>query len=148
MKIRLTKILTFEMAHALPGYDGACRHIHGHSFRLEVCVRGAPSNNPGHPKDGMVMDFKQLKDLVQSSFIQYYDHALALPETVDTGVLEAMESHFGKVIRLPFQPTCENMIGLIVTTLKPVMPSGIELWSVRLSETASSFAEWFASDES
>lgn len=135
------------MAHALPGYDGACRHVHGHSFRLEVCVRGVPIHQPGHPKDGMVMDFKQLKDLVQSAFIQHYDHALALPVTVDAGILEAMEAHFGKVIRLAFQPTCENLIGLIVKSLKPLMPSGIELWSVRLSETASSFAEWYASDE-
>lgn len=147
MKIRLTKILTFEMAHALPGYDGACRHIHGHSFRLEVCVRGVPLQHTGHPKNGMVMDFKQLKDLVQEAFIRHYDHALVLPETVDAGVMNALEVHFGRVIRLPYQPTCENMIGLIVHALQAEMPSGIELWSVKLSETASSYAEWFASDE-
>ncbi|HLP94389.1 MAG TPA: 6-carboxytetrahydropterin synthase [Saprospiraceae bacterium] len=146
MKIRLTKLFSFEMAHALPGYDGACRHIHGHSFRLEVCVRGIPMQQNGHAKNGMVMDFKQLKDLVQEAFVQHYDHALVLPETVDAGVRDAMDAHFGKVISLPFQPTCENMIGLIVQSVTPALPPGIELWRVKLSETASSYAEWYAED--
>lgn len=147
MKIRLTKIFEFEMAHALPGYDGACRHIHGHTFRLEVCVRGEPLNRPGHPKNGMVMDFKDLKTIVQESFVRIYDHALVLPQTTDPAVLATLEQHFGRVLPLPFQPTCENMIHSCVQNLRPNMPPGIQLWSVRLSETSSSFAEWFASDE-
>ena len=147
VRIRLTKIFTFEMAHALPGYDGACRHIHGHSFRLEVCVLGEPLQQPGHPKNGMVMDFKILKNLVNEAFVSKYDHALVLPETVAPEVLNALELHFGQVLPLPFQPTCENMIALCVEALRPKMPPGVELWSVRLSETATSFAEWCAADK-
>ncbi|MDO8368881.1 MAG: 6-carboxytetrahydropterin synthase [Saprospiraceae bacterium] len=147
MRIRLTKILTFEMAHALPGYDGACRHIHGHSFRLEVCVLGEPLQAHGHPKNGMVMDFKILKSIVNESFVNIYDHALVLPETTASDIVDGLQRHFGNVITLPFQPTCENMIAICVETLRPKMPSGVTLWSVKLSETASSFAEWCVADE-
>lgn len=135
------------MAHALPGYDGACRHIHGHSFRLEVCVIGEPLQQNGHPKDGMVMDFKTLKTIVNEAFIKVYDHALVLPDTTSSEVVDALQLHFGNVITLPFQPTCENMIAICVDTLRPKMPSGVQLWSVKLSETASSFAEWCVTDE-
>lgn len=147
MRIRLTKIFTFEMAHALPGYDGACRHIHGHSFRLEVCVRGVPLQQDGHPKNGMVLDFKTLKSIVNESFIRHFDHALALPETTSLEVFKLLEEHYGRVLLLPFQPTCENMIAVCLEKLRPNMPPGVELWSILLSETATSFAEWYAADE-
>ena len=55
--IRLTKEFSFEAAHALEGYDGPCREIHGHSYRLFVTVKGVPERNPAHPKCGMVMGF-------------------------------------------------------------------------------------------
>ena len=62
--IRLTKEFSFEMAHALAGYDGPCREIHGHSYKLFVTVRGIPEQNPNSPKFGMVMDFGDLKRIV------------------------------------------------------------------------------------
>ena len=90
-KIRLTKSFTFEMAHALTGYDGACKNLHGHSFRLEVTVRGTPLQHPGHPKDGMVMDFKDLKKVVQGNVLDVFDHALALNESTPRAVVQAVE---------------------------------------------------------
>ena len=146
MRIRLTKILTFEMAHALPGYDGACRHIHGHSFRLEVSVRGVPLQQEGHPKNGMVMDFKDLKSIVQEAFVRHYDHALVLPRSVDPDLSAALERQFGKVMIMPFQPTCEHMIGLCVDAIRGQLPPEVELCKVLLSETAGSYAEWYAED--
>lgn len=134
------------MAHALPGYDGACRHIHGHSFRLEVTVRGRPLQQDGHPKNGMVMDFKDLKSLVQEVFVKQYDHALVLPESVDPALLASLEQQFGKVFAMPFQPTCEHMIGLCVKALRDHLPPGVELVKILLSETAGSYAEWYAED--
>ena len=59
--VKVTKIFTFEMAHALLDYDGACRNVHGHSYKLYVTIFGEPIQSPGHPKDGMVMDFKDLE---------------------------------------------------------------------------------------
>ncbi|HQH18564.1 MAG TPA: 6-carboxytetrahydropterin synthase, partial [Bacteroidales bacterium] len=55
--IRITKEFKFEMAHALWGYDGPCKNIHGHSYYLYVTIIGSPINNPQSPKNGMVIDY-------------------------------------------------------------------------------------------
>ena len=77
-KIRLTKEFSFEAAHLLEGYDGACREIHGHSYRLFVTVRGVPVCDGRNPKLGMVMDFGQLKRIVGEEVVQRLDHAFVM----------------------------------------------------------------------
>lgn len=80
-KIRLTKEFSFEAAHLLEGYDGACREIHGHSYRLFVTVRGVPVCDGRNPKLGMVMDFGQLKRIVGEEVVQRLDHAFVMRRT-------------------------------------------------------------------
>ena len=75
-KIRITKKFSFEMAHALYNYDGLCRNIHGHTYKLEVTLLGEAQKNAGQPKDGMVMDFGALKKLVNKKIVHVFDHAL------------------------------------------------------------------------
>jgi 6-pyruvoyltetrahydropterin/6-carboxytetrahydropterin synthase len=145
--IRLTKEFTFEMSHALEGYDGACRQVHGHSYRLFVTVAGTPTDDPQHPKYGMVMDFGELKRIVRRTIVERYDHAFVIRRTDANAVLiEAMRAHFGRVEAVDYQPTCENMIARFADVLRAELPPGIALHSLRLHETATSFAEWFASD--
>ncbi len=147
--IRLTKEFTFEMSHALEGYDGACRQIHGHSYRLFVTVVGTPLDDPSHPKQGMVMDFGELKRIVRQTVTDPCDHAFLIRRTPDNAVLiEAMRAHFGKIEAVDYQPTCENMVVRFAAALRAALPAGIALHSLRLHETATSFAEWFASDQS
>ena len=69
--IRLTKEFSFEAAHALDGYDGPCREIHGHSYRLFVTVKGCPAAGEGDPKCGMVMDFGVLKRIVNEEIVSH-----------------------------------------------------------------------------
>ncbi|HIR32642.1 MAG TPA: 6-pyruvoyl tetrahydropterin synthase family protein, partial [Candidatus Coprenecus merdigallinarum] len=86
--LRLTKEFRFEGAHALTGYDGKCRHIHGHSYILYVTVKGTPSNPDGTPKSGMLIDFTDLKQIVNDHIIDIFDHSLILRESCrgpDTG---------------------------------------------------------------
>jgi 6-pyruvoyl tetrahydropterin synthase/QueD family protein len=66
------------MAHTLYEYNGLCRNIHGHSYNLEVTISGEPRKEPGHPKDGMVLDFSELKDIVRTHVVHPFDHALAV----------------------------------------------------------------------
>ena len=73
MILRLTKEFSFEMAHALPAYEGKCRNIHGHSYRLFVTVEGTPLMQDGSPTDGMVMDFHSLKECVEESIVEPFD---------------------------------------------------------------------------
>ena len=146
-RIRLTKEFSFESAHALDGYDGLCREIHGHSYRLFVTIKGEPISEEGNPKLGMVMDFGDLKRIVNSEIIDRLDHSFVLRNSEqNTELREMLGAKFGKVVPVDYQPTCENMLSDFATRLQKALPSGIELHSLRLHETATSHAEWFAED--
>jgi 6-pyruvoyltetrahydropterin/6-carboxytetrahydropterin synthase len=135
------------MAHALLGYDGPCRNVHGHSYELAVTVIGKPIDTKGHTKLGMVMDFGDLKKIVKSEVIDLFDHALVLnremPEHITSHLVEAFE----KVILLDYQPTSELMVIDFAQRIAARLPENLKLHNVRLRETASSYAEWFAEDQ-
>ncbi len=138
--VRVTKRFTFEMAHALRCHDGLCAHIHGHSYVLDITISGIPAEAPGHPKDGMVIDFADLKGMVKP-LVDRYDHALFLHER-ERGTVNADEQLFGRVIFTPYQPTCENILLAIVGELLPQILPEVQLCAARLQETATSWAEW------
>lgn len=145
-KIRLTKEFSFEAAHALGGYDGPCREIHGHSYRLFVTIKGEPSTDPMNPKQGMVMDFGVLKKIVHEEIISRFDHALVLRSTADKELLKLLTAQFDNLIEVDYQPTCENMLDDFARRIIGRLPEVVTLHSLRLHETASSYAEWFAED--
>jgi 6-pyruvoyltetrahydropterin/6-carboxytetrahydropterin synthase len=76
--LRVTKIFRFETAHAIFGYPGSCRNIHGHSYVLHVTVQQAQAREGYLPAPGFVIDFKQLKQMVQQAVIEKFDHRLIL----------------------------------------------------------------------
>jgi 6-pyruvoyltetrahydropterin/6-carboxytetrahydropterin synthase len=142
--IRLTKEFSFESAHALWGYDGKCREVHGHSYRLFVTVKGEPISDPTSPKLGMVMDFGELKAIVAQQITDRLDHSFVMRRTAEAeSVAEVMKSQFTNVILVDYQPTCENMLQDFAARLKAALPEGVELHSLRLHETATSYAEWY-----
>ena len=114
MKISVTKTFSFEMAHQLDNcYSDECKNIHGHSYRLAVTFEGDLN------KDGMVMDFKRIKEYVQP-MVDFFDHNFLTSET------------------LRFNPTAENMAIYIFQELKKQtrLIKKVKLW-----ETASCYAE-------
>ena len=145
-KIRLTKEFKFEMAHALKGYDGPCKHIHGHSYELVVTVAGEPVNDQSSPKLGMVMDFGQLKNIVRQEIVTEFDHALVLNRASANEYFTRMPDLFGKLIFVDYQPTSENMLIDFADRIKSNLPVEVELVSMQLRETVTSYAEWFAAD--
>ncbi|HQO50698.1 MAG TPA: 6-carboxytetrahydropterin synthase [Bacteroidales bacterium] len=146
-KIRITKEFKFEMAHALLGYDGPCRNVHGHSYELIVTVIGEPIAETGHVKLGMVMDFGDLKRIVMSEIVQVFDHALVLNAAMPESVTAHLHNNFEKVILLPYQPTSELMVIDFAERIKSRLPENIGLVRVFLRETATSYAEWLAGDQ-
>ncbi|MCD7962680.1 MAG: 6-carboxytetrahydropterin synthase [Rikenellaceae bacterium] len=145
--IRLTKEFSFEMSHALEGYDGACRQIHGHSYKFFVTICGEPCGDQQNPKYGMVMDFGELKKIVMETVIDKYDHAFVIRRTdANAELIEQIREHFGKVITSDYQPTCENMLSDFAPDIMAKLPERVTLHSLRLHETATSYAEWFHSD--
>jgi 6-pyruvoyltetrahydropterin/6-carboxytetrahydropterin synthase len=137
-RIRISKRFTFEMAHALEGHDGLCAHIHGHSYKMIVTLEGAPRVEPGHPKDGMIMDYSDLKRMVKEKILDEFDHALVLKET------HRWEGSNTRVVRTPYQPTCENLLLDFVARLKDALPESTRLASLELWETEDNSALWVA----
>jgi len=144
--IRITKEFHFEMAHALMGYDGPCRNIHGHSYELKVTVKGEPIIQDGNPKLGMVMDFGDLKRIVKRTVVDIFDHALVLNQAMPIAGIEMLRQNFEKVTLLPYQPTSELMVIDFAQRIKAELPEHIQLIYVLLRETGTSYAEWFAED--
>ncbi|MBA3900578.1 MAG: 6-carboxytetrahydropterin synthase [Bacteroidetes bacterium] len=143
--IRITKQFTFEAAHALYGHDGACRNIHGHSYKLEVTLIGTPINQPGHPKHGMVMDFSDLKKIVNKEILTPFDHALII-DANSPYAKHDFTAISQKLNLVPYQPTCENMLIDFSEKIKSNLPPEVKLHSLKLHETGTSFAEWYAGD--
>ncbi|MBR3986601.1 MAG: 6-carboxytetrahydropterin synthase [Bacteroidales bacterium] len=146
MLLRLTKQFSFEMAHALPAYEGKCHNIHGHSYKLFVTVEGAPLQQQGAPTDGMVLDFHQLKEIVNRHIVEQFDHALVLPrkgqepdDSTDSPI--QLGGYAAKLILVDFQPTSENLLLHFARLLNGQLPAGTRLHSLKLYETETSCAE-------
>ncbi|HEY1354541.1 MAG TPA: 6-carboxytetrahydropterin synthase QueD [Ktedonobacteraceae bacterium] len=73
-QVLLSKQFRFEAAHSLPGHRGKCARVHGHSYQLEVTLRGPIKRLAGASDDGMVMDFADLSQLVQQAVLDRLDH--------------------------------------------------------------------------
>lgn len=144
--IRVTKEFHFEMAHALWNYDGPCRNVHGHSYRLFVTLSGIPADEPGNPKNGMVIDFTDLKGIVRKEIIGVFDHATVVSRMFDKEKMEMFARMFGNTVLVDYQPTCENLVSDFAARISGKLPLEVKLHSLRLYETATSFAEWFAAD--
>jgi 6-pyruvoyltetrahydropterin/6-carboxytetrahydropterin synthase len=144
--VRVTKEFSFEMAHALWNYDGACRNIHGHSYTLSISVIGYPIQDEANSKLGMVLDFSDLKNIVKSEIIDVFDHSLVVNSIAPSVMLNNVEQMFEKYYILNYQPTCENLVIDFAFRIKNKLPLNCKLFSVKLKETASSYAEWFDSD--
>lgn len=145
-KIRVTKFYDFEMAHALWNYDGLCKNIHGHTYKLYVTVLGEPINNPEDKKNGMVIDFGDLKRIVKTEIVDQLDHSMVINKNAPHDKLLELNEMYARHFVFDFQPTCENLVVYIAEKIRPLLPNGVTLKKVVLYETASSSAEWNADD--
>ncbi len=145
--IRITKQFNFETGHALYGYDGKCRNVHGHSYKLSVTVIGRPITDTSHVKLGMVIDFGDLKKIVKEEIVDKFDHATVFNKnTPHVDLAKELTNRGHNVILADYQPTSENMVIDFAKKIKSRLPKNIQLFSLKLQETDTSFAEWYASD--
>jgi 6-pyruvoyltetrahydropterin/6-carboxytetrahydropterin synthase len=144
--IRVTKEFHFEMAHVLWNYDGPCRNVHGHSYRLFVTCSGVPVNDKNNPKNGMVIDFTDLKGIVKKEIINVFDHSVVAGKMAGKERLELFSTAFENLVLVDYQPTCENLVADFARRINGFLPPDVKLHSLRLNETATSYAEWYADD--
>jgi len=108
----ITKIFKFDSAHKLNNYKGDCANLHGHTYTLYISVKGEVNKN------GFVLDFKDLKDIVKEKVISKLDHIL-----------------INDVIA---QPTAEN----ICLWIWKQLISKLELYEIKLYETSDSYVTY------
>ncbi len=145
--VRITKQFSFETGHALYGYDGKCKNIHGHSYKLSVTVIGSPITDTTHVKLGMVIDFGDLKKIVKEEIEDVFDHATVFNKnTPHRELAKELNDRGHNIILVDYQPTSENMVIDFAKKIKTRLPENIELHSLKLQETESASAEWHAAD--
>lgn len=146
-KIRVTKEFSFETGHALYGYDGKCKNVHGHSYKLAVTVIGTPISEKNAVKLGMVIDFGDLKKIVKEEVVDLFDHATVFNKnTPHLELAKELEIRGHKVILADYQPTSENMVIDFAARIKDRLPKNLHLHSLKLRETETAYAEWFGED--
>jgi 6-pyruvoyltetrahydropterin/6-carboxytetrahydropterin synthase len=145
--IRITKKFSFETGHALYGYDGKCKNVHGHSYKLAVTVIGTPISDKDNVKFGMVIDFTDLKKIVKEEIVDVFDHATVFNKnTPHVDLAKELKDRGHTVLLVDYQPTSEMMVIDFAGKIQERLPENIKLHSLKLQETDSSFAQWFASD--
>lgn len=145
----VTRRFTFEAAHRLLGHMGKCRHLHGHSYKVDVTVNG-----PHVGADGMLIDFGLLKDSIGKWIDQNLDHNIILHprdplvtmwKEMGGWMSDGQEKGFEEATfqgKNPFlmppsmeNPTAENIALLIFTSTGWMMPEGVFVYRVIVHET-------------
>ncbi len=145
--IRITKQFSFETGHALYGYDGKCRNVHGHSYKLAVTVIGKPITDSNNVKFGMVIDFTDLKKIVKEEIVNVFDHATVFNKnTPHIELAKELKDRGHNVLLVDYQPTSEMMIIDFAEKIKKRLPNNVKLNSLKLQETDTSYAEWYSAD--
>ena len=121
--IRITKQFNFETGHALYGYDGKCKNVHGHSYKLSVTVSGSPITDNSNVKFGMVIDFSDLKKIVKEEIVDIFDHATVFNQnTPHIELAKELQARDHHVILVDYQPTSEMMVIDFAAKIKSRLP--------------------------
>jgi len=138
MIITVTKRFDFAMAHRLSDYKGKCEHLHGHNYQLEVTVGGDSLN-----EQGMVIDFGELKKIVNENVVELFDHRTLLKkgDKKNEAIGKALKGELD-ICWVDYNPTAENMLNDIFARLEgPLFALSCFIMTIRLYETESSYAE-------
>ncbi len=133
---------SFDSAHFLAGYNGKCRNIHGHRWKIEVIVNSEKLVSDGE-KRGMVIDFGDLKAEVKQ-LADSFDHSLIYEKgSLKETTLKALKDEDFKLIEVPFRPTAECFAKHFYDILSA---KGLSVHSVSVYETPENCAVYEVSE--
>ncbi len=134
--LTITKSVRFDAAHILTNHKGLCKNLHGHTYRVDVCVRQMEGDDAD-----MVMDFKDVKRICEETVLSRFDHAFIYDETSpgESEIAAVVAKNGMRIVALPFRSTAENLAKWIFNALKDRIHG---LSAVRVYETADSCAEY------
>ena len=143
--MEITTKLEFDAGHRIPHHKSSCKNLHGHRYAIEVTIKGEVVSDELNSDFGMVMDFKDAKELIKKIIIEEWDHSFIVykGDTVVLKFLETLEDHKTEV--LPLVPTAENMALIAMEKLKISFTEEfgtlIKPFRVRLYETPNNWAD-------
>ena len=147
--LTVTKEFRWDMAHMLACHEGLCKNVHGHTYKMQVEVAnssGAVLSLPQESEDGMIIDFKKLKDIVLEYIIHPLDHAfmywIGSPDPFEHELAALLKKHNKKIAIVKYKPTAEQMAQAFLGTLKKELSKyNIIVKCVTIWETPTSFAK-------
>ncbi len=146
--MEITTRMEFDAGHRIPGHKNTCKNLHGHRYALEVTIKGEVVEQEHVSEFGMVMDFSDLKVIVNETIVNPFDHATVLNiNSPHKELADSMESQGHKIMRVSYQPTSEMMVLDFVIKIQNQLPKHLSLHHLLLRETDTSYAEWHASDQ-
>lgn len=134
---------SFDSAHFLAGYEGKCRNIHGHRWRVVVKVKGEELEHSGSQK-GMLVDFGDLKKDVKKE-TERLDHALIVEQgSLRPHVAQILEEEGFRIITVAFRPTAELFAKYFYEIIQNL---GYQVRSVTVYETPNNSATYEEDDD-
>jgi len=136
--MKLSVEFSFDAAHRIMGHGGKCAWLHGHTYRLGVTVQAETLN-----RLGMVMDFDDLKALVEKRVLSRWDHATLLREDdpLVPAIIRVQAEAPQKVITFPQNPTAEVLAQAAAEALASALPSGVRLARLTVWESPACASE-------
>lgn len=141
----ITRRLEFDAGHRIPNHSGQCKHLHGHRYVIEVTLTGEVADRPGKADDGMVLDFGDIKRLMNQYIVEPWDHAflVAKEDEVLVAFLNSLPNH--KTVVMEYVPTIENLANAAYFILEPVFAKAfgdsLKLSALRMYETPNCWAD-------
>jgi 6-pyruvoyltetrahydropterin/6-carboxytetrahydropterin synthase len=143
----ITKEFSFDAAHMLAGHDGLCKNVHGHTYKVLVTLTGDKLLEEGSSGEGMLVDFKEMKNLLNEGIFEQLDHAFVFNQytscPVESRIVDVLTEADLKKYAMPGRPTAENMAERFYNLTKGiVLHLGLRPVSVTVWETPTSFATY------
>jgi 6-pyruvoyltetrahydropterin/6-carboxytetrahydropterin synthase len=108
----LRKEYGFESAHFIYNHPGKCKNLHGHSYKLYVCIEG-----PVNPETGMIIDFDDLSKIVEAKVISRLDHRflndlipLSTAENIAVWIWQELRPELPGLVQLEVFETTDNCV--------------------------------------
>ena len=143
--MEITTRMEFDAGHRIPSHKSSCKNLHGHRYAIEVTVKGDIIDEEQKSDFGMVMDFKDAKELIRQTIVTPWDHAFIVYEKDHEVInfLATLKDH--KTVIFPKVPTAENMSLVAMEKLKKVFYDNYKETiipiKVRLYETPNNWAD-------
>jgi len=143
--MEITTRMEFDAGHRIPNHKSVCKNLHGHRYAIEVTVKGEIVEETSESDFGMVMDFKDAKNLIKKVIVDEWDHAfIAFEKDLEViDFLNSLKNH--KTVILERVPTVENMavtaLELLSSVFNAEFGDSIRPIKVRLYETPNNWAD-------